>query len=343
VRLAPRESGRGRQEAAPGRCPAGTGRTVHEPARQPVRQPARQPARPATELAAATARHATWAVDRGLLTRAELPRYQAYALPELIGHAYPRTRGADLDLLIDVLGWFTILDDRFDGSPGRRPVEARAVVDPLIAVLDDPAPAEPALFSGDDLLTAAWRELWHRQTETASPAWRARAAHEWRACLATFPAEAQHRAHGTVPRLGLAETMRLRRHGSCLYPFMNILERVHGTDAPAALHADPALHRLRAHTADAATLINDLYSLQREERQGAAAFNTVLTLQRLRACTRTRAVGAVRARVAHLRNESALLRHELLRRHPEADWYLDGTRELVDGAQAWTSTSRRYH
>ncbi|MEE1788382.1 cytochrome P450 [Streptomyces sp. SP17BM10] len=331
VRLAPRDGGQGRPEPAPVRCPAAS------PAAPPAGPPVRRPARPAAELAAAAARHADWAVDRGLLTPAELPRYQAYALPELIGHAYPRTRGADLDLLIDVLGWFTILDDRFDGAPGRRPAGARAIVDPLIAVLDGAAPA-----AGDDLLTAAWRELWHRQSESASPAWRARAAREWRACLATFPAEAEHRAHGTVPRLGLAETMRLRRHGSCLYPFMNILERVHGADAPAALHAEPALHRLRAHTADAATLINDLYSLRREERQGAAAFNTVLTLQRLRGCTRMRAVGAVRARVAQLRNESALLRRELLRRHPESDWYLDGTRELVDGAQAWTSTSRRY-
>ncbi|MEU8510480.1 cytochrome P450 [Kitasatospora sp. NPDC048722] len=346
VRLAPRESGRGRQETAAGRCPADPRRPADQPVDQPTDQPAlrpaahpvRRPARPAAELAAATARHADWAVDRGLLTRAELPRYQAYTLPELIGHAYPRARGADLDLLIDVLGWFTILDDSFDGSPGRRPAEARAIVDPLIAVLDGTAPAV-----GDDPLTAAWHELWHRQTESASPAWRARAAREWQACLATFPAEAVHRAHGTVPRLGLAETMRLRRHGSCLYPFMNILERVHGADAPAALHAEPVLHRLRAHTADAATLINDLYSLRREERQGAAAFNTVLTLQRLRGCTRTRAVGAVRARVAQLRNESALLRRELLRRHPESDWYLDGTRELVEGVQAWTSTSRRYH
>ncbi|MGW2250831.1 cytochrome P450 [Kitasatospora sp. NPDC001660] len=320
VRLTPREGGQ-RREATPGRCPA----------------TARRPARPDGELAAATARHADWTLDRGLLTRAELPRYQAYALPELIGHAYPRTRGADLDLLVDLLGWFTILDDRFDGSPGRRSAEARAIVDPLIAVLDG---AEPA--AGEDRLTAVWRELWDRQSGSASPVWSARAAREWRACLATFPAEAEHRAHGTVPRLGLAETMRLRRHGSCLYPFMNILERVHGADAPAALHAEPALHRLRAHTADAATLINDLYSLQREERQGAAAFNTVLTLQRLRGCGRTHAVGAVRARVAQLRTESAVLRRELLRRHPEADWYLDGTRELVDGVQTWTSTSHRY-
>ncbi|MFH9352581.1 cytochrome P450 [Kitasatospora sp. NPDC017646] len=295
---------------------------------------------PPAELRAAADRHADWTVRHGLLTPAELPGYQAYALHELIGHAFPRARGTELDLLVDMLGWFTVLDDRFDGPPGCRPSEAHALVDPLISALDgDARPGTP-----DDRLLAAWRELWHRQSESASPAWRARAAREWRACLATFPAEAEHRARGTVPALGLglADTMRLRRHGSCLYPFMNILERVHGADAPTALHAEPALHRLRANTADAATLINDLYSLEREERQSAAAFNTVLTLQRVRGCTRSRAVRAVRARVDRLRQENEELRRDLGRRHPAGRWYLDGTRELVAGVQAWTSTSDRY-
>ncbi|MFD7598823.1 cytochrome P450 [Kitasatospora sp. NPDC059812] len=325
-------------------------------ARCPVSIPASAPAAPqlpqrSGELRTAAARHAAWVVGRNLLTPPEMTRYGAYALHELIGHAFPRAHGADLDLLVDMLGWFTILDDRFDGPPGRRPVEARDVVDPLIDVLyrtgadrtgaSAPVGAGPAPRSGDHVLRA-WHDLWSRQAQGMSPNWRARAAREWQACLETFPAEAEHRAHGTVPALGLPETMRLRRHGSCLYPFMNILERVHGADAPAALHAEPALHRLRANTADAATLINDLYSLEREERQSAAAFNTVLTLQRIRGCTRSRAVGAVRSRVARLRRENDALRSDLRHRHPAGRWYLDGTRELIEGVQAWTSTSDRY-
>ncbi len=352
VRTEPTVRGRGTLSApggptAPGRCPF-TAAAPAVPSAKPSATPLTKtpatpldhatPPRPAHELRAAADRHADWTVRHGLLTPSELPGYRAYALHELIGHAFPRARGAELDLLVDMLGWFTILDDRFDGTPGRCPTEARAVVDPLIAVLDG------RQSPSDDQLLSSWQGLWERQTASMSPTWRVRAAREWRACLATFPAEADHRARGTVPAhgLGLADTMRLRRHGSCLYPFMNILERVHGSDAPAALHAEPALHRLRANTADAATLINDLYSLEREERQTAAAFNTVLTLQRARGCTRSRAVRAVRDRVARLRRESEELRRELRRRHPEGRWYLDGTRELVAGVQAWTSTSDRY-
>ncbi|WP_369182129.1 cytochrome P450 [Streptomyces sp. Y1] len=373
VRLAPRAAARpgeggGPVAAGPLATAVPAARATPDPVAAPVppafATPPPAAPRPAAELARAADRHADWVLRHGLLTPAELPGYRAYALHELIGHAYPRARGTELDLLVDVLGWFTILDDRFDGPPGRRPAEARALVDPLLAVLrretdrgeaardgtardetgdwgeaDDGGEADAA---GRSPLLAAWQELWHRQTAAATPAWRARAARDWQACLATFPAEAGHRAGGTVPALGLAETVRLRRHGSCLYPFMNILERLHGADAPAALHADPALHRLRAATADAATLINDLHSLEREERQSAPAFNTVHTVQRALGCTRRRAVRAVRARVARLREESETLRAELVRRHPEGRWYLDGTRELVDGVRIWSATTRRY-
>ncbi|MFG2907869.1 cytochrome P450 [Kitasatospora sp. NPDC048286] len=368
VRLAPRgaRSPRGRTSAAsrdgdaaaspgnavassqgepPDRCPFTGADRATAPAPATTSAAPTSPAAPAapqphTHLRLAADRHADWVVRHGLLTPPELPRYRAYALHELIGHAFPRTRGAELDLLVDMLGWFTILDDRFDGSPGRHPDEARALVDPLIAVLDGAPGGSPS----ESHTLLSWRELWQRQTASMSPEWRARAAREWRACLATFPAEADHRARGTVPALGLdlTDTMHLRRHGSCLYPFMNILERVHGADAPAALHAEPALHRLRANTADAATLINDLYSLRREERQPGAAFNTVIALQRAHGCTRSRAVHSVRAQVVRLQQESEELRRELLCRHPAGRWYLDGTRELIAGVLAWTSTSNRY-
>ncbi|WP_395292771.1 cytochrome P450 [Kitasatospora hibisci] len=290
------------------------------------------------ELRAAAARHDDWMLGHGLVTPADLPRYHANTLPELIGHAYPRARGAELELLIDVLGWFTLLDDRFDGPPGRRPAEARSLIEPLLAV--PTGDRAPSAAPDDPPLLRSWQELWQRQCARMSPAWRERSAVEWRACLETFLAESQHRAARTTP--DLPETVRLRRHASCLYPFMNILERVEGAEAPARLHADPGLHTLRAHTADAATLINDLHSLEREERQPVAAFNTVLTLQRVRGCTRRAAIRAVRARIARLREESTELRHRLRSRHPAGHWYLDGTRELVDGVQVWAGTSRRY-
>ncbi|MGW4895433.1 cytochrome P450 [Kitasatospora sp. NPDC004240] len=348
IRLAPRTPP---EPAAPITPTAPAARAV------PPTRAAPRPGRAPGELNTSTERHITWALAHGLLTPAALPHYRSDALQELIGHSYPRATGAELDLLMDVLGWFTVLDDRFDGPTGRCLTEARATVDPLLATLhpaggkaDDEADGRTGAEAHNrrsgtpttpDGLLGAWQDLWPRQCAPMPPAWRRRAALEWRACLDTFAAEAAHRARGTVP--GLTETIRLRRHASCLYPFMNILERVYGSEAPARLLAEPALRLLRAHTADAATLLNDLYSLDREERQPTTPFNTVVALQRARGCSRRRAVAAVRARVGRLREESEDLRRELLRDHPAGSWYLDGTRELVDGVQAWCSTTPRYH
>ncbi|KJK55818.1 terpene synthase family protein [Saccharothrix sp. ST-888] len=329
------------------------------PAPGPVLAPANRPRtgqtpRTPEEFAAAVVRHTGWVVARGLLPAQDVPRYQVFALHELIGHSYPRARGAELDLLLDILGWFTLLDDRFDGPTGYRPAEAHALIDPLLAVLRSPRPDVPAPdfpTSGlpaaapdaapDAALIAAWQDLWHRQAGPMTDTWRRRAAADWRACLTTFVTETLHRARGTLP--GLSETALLRRHASCLYPFMNMLERVHGTGAAAQLHAEPSLHRLRAQTADAATLINDLFSLEREERQSAAQFNMVMTLQRTCGYRRDEAITAVRTKVRRIQDDSDALRRQLVRRHPAGHWYLHGTRELVDGVYTWTSTSHRYH
>nr|BAL14867.1 epi-alfa-bisabolol synthase [Streptomyces citricolor] len=289
------------------------------------------------EFEAAVTRHTAWAVGRHLLAPQDVPHYRL-ALPDLIGHAYPRARGPELDLLLDILGWFTILDDRFDGPVGHRPKDAHALIDPLLGILRYPGP--PAI-APEDPLVAAWRDLWHRQAGPMPDTWRHRAAAEWQACLTTFLAETHHRAGGTTP--DLPETALLRRHASCLYPFMNMLERVRGTEAPALLLAEPALYRLRAYTADAATLINDLCSLQREEGLPAVQFNMVMTLQRTHGLSRNQAVQVVRTRVRRLRDDSEVLRGHLLRRHPAAGWYLNGTRDMVDGLHVWAGTSRRYH
>ncbi|MGW6917048.1 cytochrome P450 [Kitasatospora sp. NPDC054939] len=351
VRLAPRTADRPPLEPA---APA-------DAARSAQRRPADGPDR-----------HASWVLGHGLLTApAELARYQSEALPELIRGSFPTAHGDELDLLVDLLGWFTILDDRFDGPAGRDLAEARAVVDPLLAVLRPNAPARQADGPGAEPtdrpttkpadrptsvrtheptgtptdaptagLLGAWEELWQRQCGPMSTDWRRRASRDWQSCLDTFVAEAAHRARGTAP--DLAETVRLRRHASCLYPFLNILERVHGSEAPARLHADPELHRLRAHTADAATLLNDLYSLAREERQSALPFNTVLALQHAHGYGRERAIAAVRSRVRRLEEESGAIRRRLVRRHPSAHWYLAGTRQLVEGVRAWCGTTSRY-
>jgi Terpene synthase family 2, C-terminal metal binding len=272
----------------------------------------------------------------GLLrTAAERHRYVSWALPDLIGYAFPTARGADLDLLVDVLGWFTAIDDHFDGPPGRSPTAAAAIVTPLIIHTATPQTMVSNDSDGFVDLSGAWRDLWRRQSHNAPQPWRARAAKDWESCLRTFVEEATHRHDHTVPTV--AEAVLLRRHASCLYPFMNLLERVTGTELPD----DDAFEHLRATTADVAAYLNDLYSLEREEGQGEI-HNMVLILRRRHNLGRDEAIRAVRGRVHRLLRERDQLAGHLARAHPAAHRYLEGMRAIVDGVHLWTSGTRRY-
>ncbi|MGW4645485.1 terpene synthase family protein [Kitasatospora sp. NPDC004289] len=287
-------------------------------------------------------RHQDWLLRHGLIRGHGLERYRAYGLPELIDLSYPGAPVRERRLLLDVLGWFTLLDDHFDGPIGHHPPSAGEFTGRLIAVTRAAGrPRVPLLPPADrgDALLGAWTELWYRQCLGRSRRWRRRAARDWADCLRTFVTETEHRSRGTLP--GGLPAVLMRRHASCLYPFMNLLERVADRELPRGLCLRADWRRLRAQTADAATLINDLFSLEREERQGNG-FNTVTLLRREFGLSRETARRVVADRTAGLRAESELLRSGLVLRHPGARWYLEGTRQLVDGVYAWTSASRRY-
>lgn len=294
--------------------------------------------------AAITDRHSAWLLGRRLLAEAELAQYRSYALPELISLAYPGAPEAEEDLLTDILGWFTVLDDHFDGPIGRDLQRARQLVGRLMDVLHpsvEQGPPAGRAVEWAGAVHGAWAELWERQCRGRSAAWRRRAAQGWADCLNSFVAETEYRTRGRLP--SLAEATLLRRHASCLYPFMDMLERAHGGELSARLCRRTEWHRLRANTADAATLINDLFSLEREEAQReGAGFNMVILLRRSEGLGAQESRRVVAGRVRRLIAHSEVLRARLAAAHPDSCWYLTGTRQLVDAVEAWTSSTSRY-
>ncbi|MCF3964961.1 hypothetical protein L1885_25585, partial [Streptomyces fuscigenes] len=93
--------------------------------------------------------HATWLLRHGLVAEAAFDRYAAYGLPQLIAYAYPRAEGEERDLLVDILGWFTVLDDHFDGPAGRDLAGTRDLVTRLLDSLDDPGTRNPRTEEAD--------------------------------------------------------------------------------------------------------------------------------------------------------------------------------------------------
>ncbi|MER6916175.1 hypothetical protein ABT354_31270 [Streptomyces sp. NPDC000594] len=287
-------------------------------------------------------RHTAWLARYGLVAPADTDQYRGYALPRLIELAYPGVPETELELLTDLLGWYTVLDDHFDGPAGRDLRVARTLFRRFEDIVNGFGGGRwfampPAPWA--DSVSAAWADLCRRQAQGRSAVWNRRSARDWRDCLYTFVAETVHRSRGSGP--SVVEALMLRRHASCLYPFLNLLERALDTEAPSGLRTHGPWHRLRTHTAEAAGLINDLFSLAREERRGSV-FNTVLVLQREHGVTRERALEIVAERVRELRRECVLLREECAAAYPECRGYLEATRHLVDAVETWARSSGRY-
>ncbi|WP_371666616.1 hypothetical protein OG985_46310 [Streptomyces sp. NBC_00289] len=290
------------------------------------------------DLERARQRNIAWMCEHSLLVTAEeINGFNSWRLPELIAYAFPKAHGKELDILVDMLGWYTFVDDYFDGPVGHSRISSKNIIKPMIDTLHNDASDVAGDISVPVL--AAWADLWHRQTEGMSTAWRGRAAKEWKACLGTFIDESSYRE--TRSFISTEDLVPLRRHASCLYPFMNMLERVLGDEVPSLLLDDREMKYLRAHTADIATCINDLYSLEREERQGEQ-FNMVLNLQRVHGCGRDEAMAATRAKIYQLLDECVQLSSSITQSYPSSLRYVEGIQAMVNGIYLWTSKTDRY-
>src|SRR5262245_2188176 len=87
----------------------------------------------------ARAVHLEWPRKLGLITNgaaAERHRNGDYA--DLACWFYPAATGSDLDLGVDLMSWFFLFDDQFDGPAGDDPALARQLTDAVIAAVDRP-------------------------------------------------------------------------------------------------------------------------------------------------------------------------------------------------------------
>jgi hypothetical protein len=278
------------------------------------------------------AEHTAWLRLHRLVPDEWLDAYWSRDLDKWIVYSYPYAHGPQRALLLDQLGWFTVLDDLFDGPLGRDLPRAQDLLDRLVCVTRGGGDAAPGPVG-------AWADIWARVTDGMSTGWRDRFAADWTSCLDTFRAETRHRCAGTMPTV--REAVPLRRHASAFFPAMNMLERLRRAELPDHVHAAPGFRLLRAGVADIGTLMNDVFSLPREENQDAP-FNTVVLLCRERGHTRAEALAAVRADIDRLRRECVRLRDALGRQFPECQWYLRGTAQIVNGVYRWSRTTGRY-
>ncbi|MCC9311536.1 hypothetical protein LN042_31485 [Kitasatospora sp. RB6PN24] len=294
--------------------------------------------------ASAEARHRRWLAEfRMLGSRMSPETYARWDVPDLASLSYPDCAAEELALATDLLGFYFLFDDQFDGPLGRRPAEVAAVCDRLTAVLHGtPAPA-------DQPCALAFEDLWQRIRQGMSPRWRARAMYSWESYFASHPAEAAGRRTGEPP--DRESYLILRRGTAAMESVLDMVERLGRFEVcPAAFHSPP-LRQLRQLAADIPSLSNDVRSYPLEAARGDVN-NLVMITRRDRGCSLEEAGAVVLAEAQLMLDRIAQLVDELPRAYralelaPEqrraAERYADGLTAWLSGYLDWESRTGRY-
>lgn len=217
----------------------------------------------ATGLPAAMERHLLWARDMGFLpseTAADRYRFSQHA--ELGAWFCPDPgEDRDLDLQLDVNGWFFMVDDAFDVPAGQAADGAVAVCRQLIESLSVPSAAVTG--RGTSPLATAFADIWRREREGMSEFWRQRATCAWTGYLAGNLAEEANRRVGAV--LLPAEYMRVRRRSIGVLPAYDMGETAGPSEVPPLAWYSNHLAAMRRLTIEHVIMVNDVHSLEKDE------------------------------------------------------------------------------
>ncbi|KOG90864.1 terpene synthase family protein [Streptomyces varsoviensis] len=212
--------------------------------------------------------------------------YDSWDMGLLAGCAYPESRGEDLALAADTLGWYTLFDDEFDGARGADPRTVHRECQQVLRLAHDPRPDGDAALGA---LQRAFTGLWSRAVDGMPPGWCHRYRDSWRRSLSGMVEEAEDRGRDTIP--SLADYLDKRNRSLGTYIWCDLIERVEDCLLPDHIWSYPLLPGLRRLHGELSVVINDILSLEREIVLGEhPANNLVLLLQHEQGLTRERAV-----------------------------------------------------
>jgi pentalenene synthase len=262
----------------------------------------------------------------------------------LAARFYPTAVGADLDLGVDLMSWYFLFDDPFDGPLGEDLHQVRRLTRAMVHALDhDPGPsAEP--------IVRAFADLWERSCAGMSRTWRYRAAGHWRAYFSGYVTEAEHRIHAV--RLSADGHLRLRRDTIGVQPTIDLAERLGHYEVASRAFFSEHLTAMRLIAAEVDTLHNDICSVEKEEAIGDLN-NMVLIVEREQGCDRPTSVAVVswmlRERVERflaLESDIPALCSELRlspsQSHDVDRYVADALRTVMRGDLDWAEQSGRY-
>ncbi len=304
------------------------------------------PSRRSPDCERARADQLIWPRTLGLITtEAAAQRHRKGGYADLAAAFYPSATGPDLDLGVDLMSWFFLFDDLFDGPRGEDPQETKKLTDAVAAALDGPLPdSAPPIAHG-------FADVWRRTCEGMSAAWCRRSARHWRAYFSGYVDEAVSRHHNT-PYTSAAEYLALRRHTIGVQPTVDLAERTGRFEVPHRIFDSAVMYAMLQIAVDTNLLLNDIASLEKEEARGEQN-NMVLILAREHGWSRGRSIAYMQDGV-RTRLEQFLLLEACLpkvydtfdldpqERESAEAYRLDAVRSVIRGSYDWHRSSGRY-
>ncbi|AYF76175.1 hypothetical protein D7D52_22670 [Nocardia yunnanensis] len=191
-----------------------------------------------------------------------------------------------------------------------------------------------------DPILRAFRTSFEHLSHFATPAQVARLRSEIAGWFIALGAEAGWRQAGRMPPVW---EYLLNRQPHSFLPCMAPIDAVGGYELPAAEYTDPRVRRVVTTAALAAQMVNDLYSMAREDLSNGREFNLPTVLAAEENCSRRAAVQAtaeVHDELVHrFEAEAGLLAAS---GSPQLRRFLTGLWSWMGGNRAWHADSRRY-
>ncbi|QIS21507.1 terpene synthase family protein [Nocardia terpenica] len=288
--------------------------------------------------------NAEWVHRTGMVqSKKAMEWYMSWDLAKMAGYIYPYARGERLDVCTDTMAFYFLFDDQFDGALGRRPQQAAAVCEDVIDVVHNPTRTRkypPPIIT-------AFADVWTRAIALMSPAWRARAAHDWEYYFSSYPHEAVDRIRGSAPSMN--RFLHVRRGTAGTHGLLNLCELGGDFEVnPIAFHS-PELSTQRQIAADLLFFCNDVHSVDKEEPRGDVD-NLVLVVEEERRCTRLQAFHHITSIFdEHMKkfDQACLDAYDTLRWLPSADFdnavnYSKAAFTAICGHHQWEIESLRF-
>ena len=285
-----------------------------------------------------------WAAEVGLFS-GRLERLRSHQFGRLFMLAHPDCDDPDRLLAAARCGlaeWAVDdhwVDEGEDTTPeliGARLALTHAVVDPVrlpaqyLAQFEQVVQREPVL--------RGFRSSLDHLAQIASPTQVARLRHELAVMFVGYSQEAQWRSSGRTPAVW---EYLLHRYENAFFPCMVLIDPIGGYELPADEFADPRVRRTYLYAATASVLLNDLYSMHKEDPTDTNLPNLIAAEEQ---CTLQEAVN--RAARIHdelmytIEAEAAVLSAA---GSPQLRRFLAGLWAWMGGSKEWHATSPRYN